>query len=112
MAAYQLDNGTARRLSACGAAPPSPPRTSVSSDRIGTTEVSAVLDRARATFATASRDDYPSACTRCAAPLRLRHETFSDAGRWIDPVGRSMCLPPHRGRHVLAAEQPEGSDRA
>jgi hypothetical protein len=64
-----------------------------------------VIERALAKFAAASADDYPDRCARCEAPLRLRQETFSDPGTWIDPVGRSACLPPHRGRHKL------GSDR-
>lgn len=73
------------------------------------------LERARATFAAANRDEYPGMCTRCGAPLWLRQERFSDPGRWIDPVGRSACLPPHKGRHQAdesrAVEQPEGRDR-
>lgn len=42
MAAHQLDNGTAHRLSADGAALPSSPCASASSDRIGTTDGSAL----------------------------------------------------------------------
>jgi hypothetical protein len=64
------------------------------------------LVMARAKFAEASRDEYPGRCTRCEAPLRLHQETFRDSGRWTDPVGRTLCLPPHRGRH-----RAEGSDR-
>lgn len=63
------------------------------------------LERARAKFTAADRAEYPQTCARCAAPLRLHQERFSDPGLLIDPVGRSSCLPPHRGSHRAEARR-------